>query len=84
MLQAMASKRSKAALRSNTPVSYARLVNARYSDGEISAYSVDDGHGGKIHVNVGSLSLDWLHPHLNSCFFRETCTHILGHDGAHN
>lgn len=53
MLQARGSMRSKVALRNNTPVSYARFVMACYSAGENSAYSIDDGHGGRIHVNVG-------------------------------
>ena len=60
MPQARVSTRNKGALRSNTPVSYARFVTACYSDGENAAYSVDDGHGGKIHVNVGFRSLDWF------------------------
>ena len=58
MLQARGSMRSKVALRNNTPVSYARFVMACYSAGENSAYSIDDGHGGRIHVNVGFRSLD--------------------------
>jgi hypothetical protein len=63
MQQANGSMRNRDVLRSNIPVGFIHSVDTSFTHFHILAYSVDDGYGGKVHVNVGFiiLSLAWLH-----------------------
>lgn len=54
MQQARGSRRNRLAWRNNSLVRRARLLGTSMThlDGLSLAYTIDDGHGGKVHVNV--------------------------------
>jgi hypothetical protein len=65
MQQARGSRRNRTALRNNTPVRYNPFVDIFFPHptGYILAYTIDDGHGGKVHVNVGFSHFNQLQFH---------------------
>jgi hypothetical protein len=57
MQQARVLRRNRIVLKSNIPVSFIHSVDTSSSFAhfhrQILAYTIEDGHGGRIHVNVG-------------------------------
>jgi hypothetical protein len=60
MQQARVLRRNRTVLKNNIPVSFIHSVGTSFAHfhRQILAYTIDDGHGGRLHVNVGFETLN--------------------------